>query len=191
MSACLTASGNSATAPLLSCSGTTDAAGSGKLRFTNTSTTQVGGVFGATSFPTSNGLDVTFNTYQWGGNGADGMAFVLAAVDPANPQSPATIGASGGALGYSASPGVNGLNNAYLGVGLDPFGNFSSNSYSGTGCSPPTTITAQTKGAVVVRGPGNLKVGYCGLTTSYDGTAGSLVQVRQPPGRLPSFRSRC
>ena len=44
-----------------------------------------GGIFASTSVPTSQGLDVTFNSYQYGGNGADGMAFVLAAVDPANP----------------------------------------------------------------------------------------------------------
>ncbi len=83
--ACLTATGNSATPPLLSCSGTLDAQGSGKLRLTAASANQIGGIFGATSFPTSSGLDVTFNSYQYGGSSADGMSFVLAAVDPANP----------------------------------------------------------------------------------------------------------
>ena len=51
-------------------------------------TTQEGGVFASTSVPTSQGLDVTFNSYQYGGTGADGMAFVLAAVNPANPVIP-------------------------------------------------------------------------------------------------------
>ena len=56
--------------------------GSGKLRLTGPTAAQVGGVFGATSFPTSNGLDVTFNSYQYGGGqGGEGTAFVLAAVD--------------------------------------------------------------------------------------------------------------
>ena len=177
---CLTASGNSATLPLLSCAGATDAQGSGKLRFTSTAFNQVGGIFGRESFPTSSGLDVTFTSYQWGGSnpGADGMAFMLAAVDPANPAAPTAIGTSGGALGYSAAPGVVGLTNAYLGVGLDVFGNFSSTSYSGTGCSSVATISARTPGAAVVRGPGNAKVGYCGLTTTSDGTSGSTLTLR-------------
>jgi uncharacterized repeat protein (TIGR01451 family) len=176
--ACLTARGNSATLPLLSCAGSIDSQGFGKLRLTGVATNQVGGVFAQSSFPTSNGLDVTFDSYQWGGNGADGMAFLLAAVDPANPVTPTSLGSSGGALGYSAAPGLNGLTNAYLGVGLDVFGNFSSNSYSGTGCTNPPTISVATPGAVVVRGPGNLKVGYCGLTSTYNGTVGSKVTLR-------------
>ena len=66
-------------------------------------TIQEGGVFASTSVPTSQGLDVTFNSYQYGGNGADGLAFVLAAVNPANPVIPSAIGQPGGALGYSAA----------------------------------------------------------------------------------------
>jgi len=89
---CLTASGNTATLPVLSCAGASDAQGSGKLRLTPSGTNQVGGVFGATSFPTSNGLDLTFTSYQWGGGAADGIAFMLGAVDPANPAAPAIIG---------------------------------------------------------------------------------------------------
>ncbi|MCW2495751.1 putative Ig domain-containing protein [Jatrophihabitans sp.] len=175
---CLTASGNFAANPIASCSPTFDSQGSGTLRLTPAVINEVGGIFGATSFPTSNGLDVTFNSYQWGGNNADGIAFMLAAVDPANPVAPATMGSSGGSLGYSAAPGVVGLVNAYLGVGLDVFGNFSNSSYSGTGCSgniPNFGVAAP--GAVAVRGPGNVRVGYCGLTTTFDGTAASKVTL--------------
>lgn len=175
---CLTAAGNNNTPPVRSCSGASDAQGAGKLRLTNSTANQVGGVFGQGSFPTSNGLDVTFNSYQWGGGSADGIAFMLAAVDPANPTPPASIGSSGGALGYSAAPGLNGLSNAYLGVGLDVYGNFSNPSYQGTGCTNPANISAQTSGSVVVRGPGNIKVGYCGLASTFDGTAGSKVVLR-------------
>jgi len=175
---CLTASGNTATLPVLSCAGASDAQGSGKLRLTPSGTNQVGGVFGATSFPTSNGLDLTFTSYQWGGGAADGIAFMLGAVDPANPAAPAIIGPSGGSLGYSPAGSVKGLPNAYPGVGLDVFGNFSSNSYSGSGCANPTTISTPVAGAVVVRGPGNGSVGYCGLTTTWDGTSGSRVTLR-------------
>ncbi len=100
--ACLTASGNSSSGVLHSCPTSTDPQGSGKLRLTAASTNQEGGVFAATSVPTSQGIDATFNTYQYGGTSADGIAFVLAAVNPANPLSPANIGQPGGALGYSA-----------------------------------------------------------------------------------------
>jgi uncharacterized repeat protein (TIGR01451 family) len=176
--ACLTASGNSATLPLLSCSGLIDSQGSGKLRLTSSTINQVGGVFGQNSFPTSNGLDVTFKSYQWGGNSADGIAFMLAAVDPANPVAPTTMGPSGGSLGYSRAGSVKGLTNGYLGIGLDVFGNFSSNSYSGTGCTNPANISVQAAGSVVVRGPGSGTVGYCGLNTTSDGTIGTKLILR-------------
>src|SRR3984957_9660320 len=90
--ACLTAAGNATKNPIASCSAPTDAQGSGKLRFTQILTGQEGGVFSSTSVPTSQGLDVNFNSYQYGGAGADGIAFVLAAVNPANPVIPAAMG---------------------------------------------------------------------------------------------------
>ena len=138
--ACLSAAGNTTANPLASCPTATDAQGSGKLRLTPNLTTQEGGIFASTSVPTSQGLDVTFNSYQHGGaEGADGLAFVLAAVDPANPVTPAAIGQSGGALGYSApSSNQPGLTHGYLGVGIDVYGNFS-NHYEGTGCTDPPT----------------------------------------------------
>ena len=164
--ACLSAAGNAAKNPLASCSNSTDAQGSGTLRFTNSSTSQVGGVFAGTSVPTSRGLDVTFNSYQYGGNGADGLAFVLAAVDPADPVTPSVTGPSGGSLGYSLqSPGQSGLSHGYLGIGIDTFGNFS-NKFEGTGCTDPANIAQRMPGQVVVRGPGNGGVGYCALQSS-------------------------
>ena len=165
-SACLSAAGNAAKNPLASCGSATDPQGSGKLRLTNASTTQEGGVFASTTVPTSQGLDVTFNSYQYGGNNADGLAFVLAAVDPANPAIPAAIGQSGGSLGYSAQNGnTTGLSHGYLGIGFDVFGNYS-NKYEGTGCTDPANIAQKMSGQVVVRGPGNGTVGYCALQSS-------------------------
>ncbi len=167
--ACLTAAGNATANPLASCATATDLQGSGKLRLTSNATTQEGGVFASTSVPTSQGLDVTFNSYQYGGNGADGIAFVLAAVNPADPQTPATLGQSGGSLGYSAKasavPALVGLSYGYLGVGIDRYGNFS-NKYEGTGCTDPANIDGPMAGQVVVRGPGNGTVGYCALQSS-------------------------
>ena len=109
---------------------------------------------------------MTFNSYQYGGTGADGMAFALAAVNPANPVIPAAIGQPGGALGYSAeNSNTRGLSYGYLGVGLDVFGNFS-NKFEGTGCTDPPNIDGKMPGQVVVRGPGNGTVGYCALQSS-------------------------
>jgi hypothetical protein len=112
-------------------------------------------------------LDVTFNSYQYGGSfGADGIAFVLAGVDPANPATPSVMGQSGGSLGYSAeNSNVAGLSHGYLGVGLDAFGNYS-NKVEGTGCTDPANIAQRMPGQVVVRGPGNGTVGCCALKSS-------------------------
>ena len=165
--ACLTAAGNAIANPLASCPTFTDTQGSGKLRLTQNITNQEGGVFASTSVPTSQGLDVTFNTYQYGGTqGADGLAFVLAAVNPANPVTPAAIGQSGGALGYSApSSNSPGLSYGYLGVGFDVYGNFS-NHYEGLGCNDAANIAQRMPGQVVIRGPGNGGTGYCALKSS-------------------------
>ena len=165
--ACLSAAGNSTANPLASCTTATDAQGSGKLRLTSSGTGLEGGIFASTSVPTSQGLDVTFNSYQYGGSfGADGIAFVLAAVDPANPVTPPVIGQSGGALGYSAQNSTQaGLSHGYLGVGIDAYGNFS-NKFEGTGCTDPANISQRMPGQVVVRGPGNGTVGYCALQSS-------------------------
>jgi uncharacterized repeat protein (TIGR01451 family) len=165
--ACLSAAGNATKNPLASCASSTDAQGSGKLRLTSNDPGLEGGVFASTSVPTSQGLDVTFNSYQYGDSfGADGIAFVLAAVDPANPATPSVIGQSGGALGYSAQNSAQtGLSHGYLGVGIDPFGNFS-NKFEGTGCTDPANIAQRMPGQVVIRGPGNGTVGYCALQSS-------------------------
>ncbi|MEU8183246.1 fibronectin type III domain-containing protein [Micromonospora sp. NPDC049044] len=183
--ACLSAAGNSTTGPLLSCTTSTDPDGAGKLRLTPAAVTREGGVFGAVSVPTSQGLHVSFNTYQYGGTnpGADGLAFVLAAVDPANPRSPSTLGQPGGSLGYSAAfNGVSvGLSNGYLGVGLDVFGNFSSSTYQGTGCTNPpyiSTTGGRVPGQVVIRGPGRNGVGYCAINSTATSTSSAALALR-------------
>jgi hypothetical protein len=170
--ACLTAAGNAIANPLASCPTATDPQGSGKLRLTPDTGGKVGAVFASTSVPTSQGLDVTFNSYQYGTgtpSGADGIGFVLAAVNPADPATPAAAGPSGGSLGYSAqaSNALSGLSDGYLAVGLDAHGNFSlSSTYEGTGCTNPANMNATMPGQVVIRGPGNGTVGYCALQSS-------------------------
>ncbi len=176
--ACLTASGNSSTTPLLSCSGTSDAQGSGALRLTAAAGSQIGGVFGSTAFSTTSGLEVSFKSYQYGGGGADGIGFILAAANPSTSAPPTVLGPGGGQLGYSPDGGVSGVANGYLGVGLDVYGNYSNTVASGSGCSAPTNISSQVPGAVVVRGPGSGTVGYCPLTTTYTGSSSSQLTLR-------------
>ncbi|MEU4570245.1 fibronectin type III domain-containing protein [Micromonospora sp. NPDC023956] len=183
--ACLSAAGNTTTGPLLSCTTSVDPPGAGKLRLTNTTASRQGGVFGAVSVPTAQGLHVTFNTYQYGGGspGADGLAFALAAVDPANPLSPSVIGQPGGSLGYSAAfNGASvGLSNGYLGIGLDVYGNFSNSLYQGTGCTnPPYISTNNTRvpGQVVIRGPGRNGVGYCAINSTATTTSSPAIPLR-------------
>ena len=185
-SVCLSAAGNATANPLASCSVATDAQGSGKLRLTENVGSEEGGVFASTSVPTSQGLDVTFNSYQYGGTlGADGLSFVLAAVNPANPVTPTTIGQSGGALGYSAeNSNVSGLSYGYLGVGLDVYGNFS-DKFEGSGCTDPPNIAQRMPGQVVIRGPGNGGVGYCALQSSA-ATATSPALTLRATARAPS-----
>ena len=128
--------------------------------------------------PISSGLDVTFSSYQYGGGGADGLAFVLAAVDPANPVPPTTIGQPGGALGYSSTnSSTTGLADGYLGIGLDVFGNFS-NKFEGSGCTDPSNISSRMPGQVVVRGPGNGTVGYCPLLSSAATSSSASLALR-------------
>jgi large repetitive protein len=172
-SACLTASGNSTANPLASCPSPSDAQGSGTLRLTPDTGGKVGGIFASTSVPTSQGLDATFNTFQYGTAtpaGADGIAFVLGATNPASPSTPTAIGPTGGALGYSStsatSPAQSGLPYGYMGIGLDAYGNFSNKQYEGSGCTNPSNISTLMPGQVVIRGPGNGTVGYCPVQSS-------------------------
>jgi type IV pilus assembly protein PilY1 len=155
--ACLTAGNNTGTIPAcmglpyyngrLLVGGTSgrlpDAVGSGALRLTNgdvqgfehglNGNNQTGAVVSNFSFPTRQGLQVTFRTVTYGGNGfgpqrtgADGIAFFLS--DSAKPP---TVGAPGGSLGYTcqngnplAPNGMGGVQGAYLGIGIDEYGNF-------------------------------------------------------------------
>jgi type IV pilus assembly protein PilY1 len=113
-----------------------DSVGSGALRLTNGDTTkggsngdnQTGAVVSNFTFPTNEGLQVTFTTVTYGGDGdngtgADGISFFLAdgSKDP-------SVGGLGGSLGYSCS-NVNsqyeGVVGGYLGIGIDEYGNFS------------------------------------------------------------------
>ena len=135
-------------------------------------------MFASTSVPTSQGLDVTFNSYQYGGTG--GRHRVRAGRrqpgQPGHPHRPS--GSPAAPLGYSAqSSNNNGLSYGYLGVGFDAFGNFSAK-YEGSGCTDPANIAQRMPGQVVVRGPGNLTVGYCALQSSAATASSPTLNLR-------------
>lgn len=158
--ACLTGSGDGGQAPIPGCGG--DEPGSGVLRLTSNGGGQVGSVFYDSSLPSAQGIDVSFDSYQWAGTRppADGLSFALAATDPAAPTAPAHAGPAGGALGYVGVPGLDGLPHGYLGVGLDVYGGYSYADRAGTGQCAPNPGMPQ---AVTVRGPGHGAAGYCVL----------------------------
>jgi len=161
---CLTAGTNTSAVPVPDCqSSGGDAPGSGALQLTNNAGNQVGTIFSESALSTTNGLDVTWNSYQFQGSGADGISFDLAAVDPTNPLPPTTTGPLGGSLGYAAKGSTPGMPYGYLGFGADVYGNYESNSFSGAGCSGSTPARAESLG---VRGPGNGTTGYCLLAQS-------------------------
>jgi hypothetical protein len=176
--ACLTAvpaAGATNTGSIPTCSTNRDGAGNGALRLTPALGNKAGGVGSKQSVPITKGIDAVFNTYQYNGNGADGIVFYLAATDPYNPQVPAKIGYLGGSLGYSASitdsqnstigSKASGLSNAYLGIGFDRFGNFSNRAFGGSGCAADSAASAYPNN-VTVRGPGNGTTGYCIVSTT-------------------------
>ena len=134
------------------------------LQLTTNLQSQEGGLVYDSSVPSSLGLDVTFDSYQYDSsvNGpADGIAFFLAASDPTNASaSPITLGPFGGNLGYAADADTStpGVTNGYLGFGLDVFGNFTNSDGKGSECNQTNSPAAE---SVVVRGPGNGTAGYC------------------------------
>lgn len=161
--ACLTASDDVTQARVPGCGSAADTPGGGVLRLTPSGYNQSGGLAAVEAGPLSQGLDVTFRSYQYGGSGADGIAFYLAAVDPFQPAVTKTIGAPGGSLGYSSSGQTPGLPDGYLGIGLDAYGNFRNQASQGSGCTGPSVSVVP---SVSVRGPGNETQGYCLLSTN-------------------------
>ncbi len=169
-----------------------DASGFGALRLTNGDTTtgtngnqQTGAVVSNFTFPTNEGVQVTWTSVTYGGNaykngggvlsGADGMTFYL--TDGSQPATTA-VGGSGGSLGYSCSNTngtYDGALKGYLAVGMDEFGNFSNagdNTSPGAGGAKP--------GAIAVRGAGHTS--WAWLNANYpayypSGTSASTQQT--------------
>ncbi|MGD0085487.1 MAG: hypothetical protein ABSD78_20230, partial [Acidimicrobiales bacterium] len=193
---CLTASSNTTETPIPGCTNSTnstgqpggyggtlpDTPGQGALRLTSNGGNSNGYILYNYPIPTSAGLDVKFNQYQYDGTGADGITFFLS-----NGADPLTqIGPSGGSGGYdfatdqtatdcpASDPDVgpnkecDGLPYGILGVGLDAYGNYSYlyNDTIGTGsgaCNASYVPTARVPEEIALRGPGylnNTQSGY-------------------------------
>lgn len=113
-----------------------DASGSGYLRLTRTVTNQTGYARNTRTFPSSQGLSISFEYYTYGGS-ADGISFFLfdAAVVSRSAASNSAvgytatsgfqIGSFGGSLGYAQRTDVNtgGVSKGFLGIAFDEFGN--------------------------------------------------------------------
>ena len=178
-----------------------DKVGQGALRLTNGDTTlggsngtnQTGAIVSTVPFPSSQGVQVTFSTVTYGGNGAngtgaDGMTFFLADAL----QAP-SVGALGGSLGYSCS-NVNstydGVRGGYVGVGIDEYGNFTNGATTTTGSSSVTVISngdntnsggAASPSTIGVRGAGNVNWYYLNSNypTLYPANANQANAVQQ------------
>jgi len=156
-----------------------DTVGTGALRLTNGDVKyngsngdgQTGAVVSNFTFPTNQGLQVTFTTVTYGGDGdnntgADGISFFLS--DGA--QSP-TVGAQGGSLGYSCSntnDTFDGVIGGYIGIGIDEYGNFANpgdNTNSGPGSNGTPTGANFKAGRISLRGAGN--TAYSWLSSRY------------------------
>jgi uncharacterized repeat protein (TIGR01451 family) len=107
-----------------------DPAGNGVLRLTSINNNQAGFVFFRQPLPAGSGLIITFDIFQYGGTGADGISFFL--VDGTQPE-PTRAGAFGGSLGYAQRDGVPGLRGGYVGIGFDAFGNYANPTESRVG----------------------------------------------------------
>lgn len=164
--ACLTAGESTGSVP--GCDfATPDPSGSGALQLTTNQEANTGSVFSPTSVPLGEGVDVTFDSYQYNGTGSDGIAFVFTATDPTDPSAPSVTGEPGGTLGYSSIQQLGGiqqagLTNGYLGFGLDAFGNYEAERVGLNGCGGPGYAPE----SVTVRGPGDGLNGYCVLGTT-------------------------
>lgn len=181
--ACLTAAGPATARECLTPAGETvgpvpaQGVAPGWLQLTNASTgPSWGGVAGSLLYdvpvPASAGLVVTFDQVQYGGTGADGIAFFLSD----GTYDLDDTGAFGGSLGYAqrgtgANPAAGriepGVAGGYLGVGLDAYGNYTNDEEArGRGCATPSTATGRTIDAVALRGPGRLGVQPAWTATS-------------------------
>ena len=158
------------------------------LRLTAPLNDQSGYLLYNSPLPSGDGLDAFFYASQWGGDGADGLAFFFTDGE----YELTAPGGNGGSLGYAAkyvlaSDAQEGVAHGLLGIGFDTYGAFHRSDSDGNGC---TGGADGTENQVVVRGAGNGLDGYCyidgvdltpmGISLSGDSReeAAHLIRVR-------------
>ena len=155
----------------------------GYLQLTDTTGNARGSVLYNRPVPATAGVSITFDQFQYGGNGADGIGFFL--VDGST--SLTSAGGNGGSLGYAQiSNGAGtqaGIAGGILGVGLDAYGNYYDDGETrGTGCpagqrSPSTATGPVAPNVITLRGPGSGATGYCYLAST---TPANPANVNKP-----------
>ena len=188
--ACLTGGTNTAQPGVPGCGGTAESPGA--LRLTTNGTNQTGWALYNTPVAAASGLNITFNTFQINGTGADGIAFFIVP----GTTSLTAPGSFGGYLGYGgggtgAPTGTNGVANGIVNVGLDVYGNNAWTGYDGGNCAAGSTSsfplsaagepTTSVPESVTVRGPGNLQNGYCYIANSGNLTTGHASHALDYP----------
>lgn len=156
---CLTATGSGTSVPGR-CDDAGDTPGSGALRLTTADLEKSGFLLYNRALPTKAGLDIEFNFYQYGGDGADGISFFLTD----GSETLVDAGPAGGSLGYHTRDGGDGLAHALLGIGFDAYGNYG---YEWNDPSCPIQGSALAPDTIAVRGPGGADrdSGYCLLNS--------------------------
>ncbi|TQF06071.1 hypothetical protein E6W39_32455 [Kitasatospora acidiphila] len=176
-----------------------NAAPYGYLRLTDSRNDQSGAVLYNNPVPANEGLNVTFDQWQYGSTTpntpADGISFFLVNGDGALTHP----GAFGGSLGYAqklpddvpSNTFLPGVDRGYLGVGLDVLGNYFGDwEHRGNGCNPRSPagtgfrIPAPGANMVTVRGPGDGLEGYCFMTATSSNFSTSSPWPSTLPGRL-------
>ncbi|WP_439146298.1 DUF6701 domain-containing protein [Vibrio sp.] len=141
-----------------------------RLRFTEAQEDQSTASTYQRLFPAKDNLvEIEFDHYAYGGDGADGIAIVLsdATVTPAP-------GAFGGPLGYGFKSGEPGFAGGWLGIGIDEYGNYSNE--GGSGSKP-----GRRRQSVALRGSGSGETGYQYLAGACeDGTNSSNGECLDP-----------
>ena len=185
-----------------------DLSGSGALRLTNgawnqntqQSVNQKGAILSTQSFPSNKGINITFNTLTYGGNGyqsgqsfpgGDGMSFFL--IDANNaPQNFSQLGAAGGGLGYACTypHSQEGIRGGYIGLGIDEYGNFG-NALDVGALNDPLGQSGTRANTITLRGAGNINSTASGQfngtpvlnVCSYGGylTSGALYSYQSAP----------
>ena len=200
-SACLTSGNDEGNTPIPGCGRPrVDEVGAGVLRLTAPLNDQSGYLLYNSPLPSGDGLDAFFYASQWGGDGADGMAFFFTdgAYELTAP------GGNGGSLGYAvkyanSDDAQEGVAHGLLGIGFDTYGAFHGGDSDGNGC---TGGAGGTENQVVVRGAGNGLDGYCyidgvdltpmGISLSGDSReeAAHLIRVRVDSAKVAERKVR-